>query len=423
MQYIIKTENGFELVNGGSSTEVKERLLENGIIPVLVIPFPFNLLKMKSNAGLTDKECKDLFFQLAGLVRSTGSIVTSVNLLYNKIDETQNTAFTYRSKIKNIIKHAAAYYYKDKFKKYIGFLKALRQNISEGAFMSATFIEYRFDEVAISLLKSAEKTGDLSGGFLKCSEYFESKRKYRNSILNTLAYPGLLFSLLYAAFLVFLFYVIPEFAKFFKQFPHMPASTVFVINTFAFLKNTYFYYTGLFAVLVLTFFYFFILNKNNARTKFFNALAQIPIAGALFQFEFLRYFMYEFSLFISSGTDIMQIIKFLKENTINDFYKSKLEIVYLHVITGYSLTESFNIAGFLRPQDIYYLDSAEKSGDLEAATMELSKTYGELFEFEMKIFKNALTIISVALVVVFILIIFLSVYLPLIKGMISLTGQ
>ena len=130
--------------------------------------------------------------------------------------------------------------------------------------------------------------------------------------------------------------------------------------------------------------------------------------------------MYQLSLLISSGADIRGIISFFKDNTKNSFYKDKLVVIHNHLMSGYGLAKSFEIASFLRVEDIYFIDSAEKSGSLDKATMELSKTYSEYFDTEMKLFKNALSGIAVALVVIFILIIFAGVYLPMINGMVSL---
>lgn len=426
MRYIAryKNEEGVTVwdlnIYGDSIREIEDTLLNKGIFADFVIPFPFSLTKYKRNGGLSDKQCKDLFFQLANLVRSSGNIFTVVNILYNKINAINQDKFVHRSKIRQALKKIIRYYYNDKFKHLITFLDDLRNRISAGDNLVNVFSEYKFDEVVVSLLKSGEKTGDLYAGFSKCMQYYESKQGYKKAIISAFSYPALLFILLYAAFLVFLFFVIPQFAMFFKQFHDISQSTKNVINLFAFLKEYYFYYTSLFVALGAVLFYFFILNKYNIRTKIFNGLATIPIVGELFQFEFLRYFMYQFALFISSGVDIMGIIKFFKDNTKNDFYKTKLEIIHLHLLSGYSLTKSFEIAAFLRPEDIYFIDAAEKSGTLDEAAMELSKTYSEYFDIEMKLFKNVLSTLAIVMVVVFILIIFTSVYLPLIHGMISI---
>ncbi|MCL4429091.1 MAG: type II secretion system F family protein [Deltaproteobacteria bacterium] len=425
MQYLIryKNENGlsvWDTIKGESAAEIRDNLLDNGVLPDILLPAPFSLKKYKANAGLSDKQCKDIFFQLANLINSSGNISTAVNFLHDKINAINQDKFVHRSKIRRVIKKFIKYYYNDKFKYLIKFIDSLKDRVHKGDNLIGIFSDNKFDEVAISLLKSAERTGDLYNGFMKCMQYYESKIGYKKAILDTLLYPALLFSLLYIAFLTFLFYVIPSFASFFKEFPHVPPSTLAIINLFALLRKYSIFYTGAFIAGCILLFYFFVLNKYNLRTKIFNGLASIPIVGELFQFEFLRYFMYQLSLLISSGADIRGIISFFKDNTKNSFYKDKLVVIHNHLMSGYGLAKSFEIASFLRVEDIYFIDSAEKSGSLDKATMELSKTYSEYFDTEMKLFKNALSGIAVALVVIFILIIFAGVYLPMINGMVSL---
>lgn len=422
MQYLVKTSYGFKTAEGESAPAVRDYFLENGVVASFVIPWPFDLSKYKSNAGLKDKECYDLFFQLANLMRSTGSIGTSVNILYDRVNMTQSAGFA-RSKIKAAVRKLAARYYRDKFKKYLYFLKNFKEEVARGAELTKVFADHRFNEVVLTLLKaSAEKTGDYVAGFEKCAEFFETKRKYKKGLIDTLAYPALLFATLYVSFLVLTFYAVPMFAAFFKNFHGVAKSTLFVINMFGFFKEYFIYYTGGFLLALAVFYYFFILDKYGIKTKFFNTLAQIPVVGTLFQFEFLRYFAYEFGVLTSAGETPQAIMKFFIGTTANGFYRQKIRLVYDHVVFGYSLWESFQIAEFLRPQDIYFISSAETSGSLDSAFMELSKTYEALFDLEVKVFRKVLQGIFFAIIIFFIIFIFTGVYLPMIKGMQTISG-
>ena len=422
MQYLVKTPYNFKVVQGESVALVKNHFLEEGIVINFIIPWPFDLNRFKFNAGLNDKQCYDLFFQLANLMRSTGSIGTSINILYDRMNMSQNTnlGFT-RSKIKSILRKLAEKYYRDKFKKLLYFLRTFREEISKGVELPKIFADNNFNEVVLTLLKaSAEKTGDYVIGFEKCTEFFETKRKYRKGLIDTLAYPAMLFVALYGSFLVLTFYAMPMFAIFFKNFHGIAKSTLFIINLFTFLKQYYFYYTGIFIFALVIFYYLFILDKYRIKTRFFNKLAQVPVLGSLFQFEFLRYFSYEFGTLIASGETPQAIMKFFMSNTKNSFYKQKIGLAYDHVVYGYSLWESFQIAEFLRPQDIYFIAAAETSGSLDSAFLELSKTYELAFDLEVKIFRQVLQGVFFAIIICFILFIFTGVYLPMIEGMISL---
>ncbi|MHB1546988.1 MAG: type II secretion system F family protein, partial [bacterium] len=325
---------------GETADSVNAALLNDGFLPVLVIPDFFEFINKTRNAGLSDTVCGDMFRELAGLTDSTGSIIKALFHMHQRTDR-KASKFRYKSIVKNFINDAVNLYYKDKYKNKNKFLTAAREDIDAGLTLSTTLKAFEFDEFAVSLTDVAEKAGDLPGIFRKIAGYYETKRGYKKSFLSAMSYPAGLFALLSVVFLVFLFYVIPAFGTFFKSFPHIPARTLFVINLFASLRRFFMVYTGLLLIASISLLYIWITNWKNIRHRVFNKLATLPVIGFFFKFNYLRWYFYQFSVLLSAGQTPLSIMDYLRKTTSNEYFQNKFDIIYANLIAGGSLADAF----------------------------------------------------------------------------------
>lgn len=417
MQYLILVDKKFKLVEANSGKELSDYYFNLGKVVDLTIPFP---LKVKSNvnASMNTKTCIELFKGLKDLMHSTNNLTVSIDMMLQQY--TKSTRKNRLSAVSRFMDKLVSDHYRAKFKKIIEFLEEYRRYTIQGESMYKIFEDKNFDQVALVLLKTISKSKSYEVAFEKCAEYYENKSKYKSGLISAMLYPFLLFALLYVALLVFIFYVVPKFLIFFKQFPKIPPATEFVFNVFTWLRVYYFYYTVGAIILIFVFINLILLDKFKVRTKIINKLSLIPIVGDMFKYEFLRYFMYEFNILYVSGESINNILEFFMKNTKNEFFKPKVNALYSHSITGVSLADSLSASDMLEPQDLYYLSIADSSGSLDAATLELSEKFNKKYEMYMKSFKIMLNAIAMVMVIFFLLTLFMSVYMPLIKGMMEI---
>lgn len=404
---------------GINVSDVRNIMFEEGLNPSIIIPDFINAMDKTKNGGMKDKFLIIFFRDLANLVQSTGSLSKSVNFLYNR--SPQNTL-----KVKanpGVLDNIVIRYYKDKYKNRDAFLLAAIKDIDTGYMFSKTLVDFEFDELAVNLVKVSESTGDAAVIFKKISNYFEIKTAYKNSFVSALSYPLFLMSLIFATFTVFIFYVIPAFSSFFKNFKHIPKKTLFTLNLFANIKEFYFIYLGTAVFIAGILVYLWLSNFKMIREKVFKKLADIPVAGHFFKFNFLRWYFYQFSVLISAGHTYTGILEYFKNITKNEYFKAKFDLIYSNLVAGKMLNESFSAAEILRPEDLDSIYTAEVSGTLDETMMTLSEAYRALSDMEIKVITKVLNGLVVAIVVFFILFIFLSVYLPMIMGVVSLPGN
>ena len=97
MEYLVLS--GFKLVKetGETKAEVENKLLDQGIVPSLIIRNFF-----KSGKILSNKEASNFFESLTFLFRSTGSMTKSLKFLEDRYDKTK-IKFHYNNKLKDFI--------------------------------------------------------------------------------------------------------------------------------------------------------------------------------------------------------------------------------------------------------------------------------------------------------------------------------
>lgn len=386
-------------------------------MPLLVIPNIFlDIIHPLQNGGMKDKELSLFFMELYQLTSSTGSIGKAFSYMDK---DNKKPAYNENRKIIYIFKWLYYNHRESKLKNKKKLIKDVISMLDKGQTIREVFALNYFDEIVLSLIDMASSTGDYPQIFLKISEYFGTKDDYKKSIMGAVAYPAFLFFLLFLAFLVFLYYIIPTFALFFSQFPHIDGFTKNTLNLFAYIKSIFVYY-ALFAGLALV---LLASNLGDIKTKIMSFVINIPQIGNIFKYNYLNWFFYQFSIMISSGLTITAILDYFRRNISNPFFRQKFDATYTKLMDGFTLHESLNNVNFLEEEVTESIEYAEIGGFLPETIMRLSKEFKDKSNLSVKLFTKGLFFLAMVSVVIFLLLMFFVLFLPLIRGMVNLPGS
>ena len=410
---------GFKIVKetGETKAEAENKLLDKGLVPSLIIKNFF-----KRDRLLSNKEAANFFESLTFLFRSSGSMTKSLKFLEDRYDKTK-VKFHYNSKLKDFISTEFRKYLTEKYKKRLELARNLRRKLESGYTLSGVLKEYKFDEIVIGLATSAETgTGDWVGTFKKITDYYTTKEKYSKGLIKELAYPAVLLLAAFSGFLVFIFYVIPAFDKFFSSFSNVPAATLITLGFFMNIKR-YFALYGLFILVIIgVLAYIWFSNYKDVRGGFYKKLAATPGIGYFFRFSYLKWYLYEYSILLSAGKTHMAIVKYLLDNARNDFFKDKFTVIYSYLSNGSTLTESLNGSDLLRPEDLDRLSSAEAGGGIDETMLLISEEYEEVVNLQMKLIGKITNYIVLLIIAGFIVFMFGGIYIPMLEGMMGMAG-
>ncbi|MCL4427932.1 MAG: type II secretion system F family protein [Deltaproteobacteria bacterium] len=420
--YLIKfyTPEGNSLIKNipaESLSEAKSAIILEGYMPVLALPNIFlDILRPVRNAGMKDKELSVFFMEFYQLAKSSGSVSKALSYM----DKEHKKPFA-SGKYK-LLYPVEWLYYNHKLSKSRNRLKLINNCVSllnKGETLKEIFISNNFEEIVLSLLDLADSTGDYPQTFLKISEYFDTKNIYKKSITGALAYPAFLFFLLFVAFLVFLYYIIPTFALFFSQFPHIPQSTENILSLFNYLKNI-FVYCIILAAFALAAFGF---DLFKVKTKTASFMYDIPQIRSIVNYGYLNWIFYQFSLMISSGVTVNGAFNYFRKNTSKIYFKNKFELIYADLIRGITLHDSMVNANFLSEDVVESIGYAEIGGFLPETVLGLSQEFKEKSRRYIELFTKGLFFLAIVSVVAFLLLMFFSLFLPLIQGMVELPAN
>ncbi|MHB1661649.1 MAG: type II secretion system F family protein [bacterium] len=397
--------------------EAKSMLIREGYMPASAMPNIFlDIFRPVKNAGLKDKELSLFFTELYQLTKSAGSVSKAFGYM-NK--ENKKPVISQKGKLSYPLKWLYYNHRQSKLRNRLKLVKDCVSMLDKGEALKDIFILNNFEEIVLSLLDLAGSTGDYPQAFLKISEYFDIKNIYRKNLAEALAYPIFLFFLLFVAFSVFIYYIIPAFASFFSQFPRIPASTKDVINLFIYLKSI-FIYCIIFAGSIIIAFYFDLL-RIKTRLAFF--ILNIPQIRNILNYGYLNWFFYQFSLMASSGITVTAIFNYFRKNTYKAYFRNKFEIIYADLMNGITLHNSMANAGFLSDDIVESIGYAETGGFLPETVLRLSEEFKEKSSRSMRLFTKALFFLAMVSVVIFLFLMFFSLFLPLIQGMVGLPAN
>lgn len=402
------------------SSDVRIRLASEGYLPSFVVPNIFlNIFHPIKNAGMKDKELSVFFIELYQLAQSVGSIGKAFYHMNKKEGRESKTNKKRKEKFIYLLKWLYDDHRRAKIKNRRKLVGDCTVMLEKGYTLGEIFKVNHFEELVLSLVDLAASTGNYPEVFLKISEFFDAKDLYRKNVVGTMAYPAFLFFLLFAAFTVFLYYIIPTFASFFSQFSRIPPSTEYVIRLFAYIKSIFIYII----VLAVSIFAIIIFDLFEIKSRLSALFLNIPTVRNIFNYNYLSWFFYRFSLMVSSGLTITVMFDYFRNNTEKRYFKHKFDLVYNRLMSGFTLRDSLGNADFLSEDVIESIGYGEIGGFLPDTILRLSKDFKEKSSYAMRLFTKALFSLAMVSVVLFLLLMFFSLFLPLIQGMVSLPGN
>ena len=417
MEYLALVGFKITKIDAENKAEAQNTLLDKGLIPSVIVRNYFKRDKLLSN-----KEAANFFESLTFLFRSTGSMTKSLKFLEDRYDKTK-VKFHYSSKIKDFLSTEVRKYLTEKYKKRLDFARNLRKKLETGFTLSNVLKEYKFDEIVVGLINSAETgTGDWVETFKKITDYYTTKEKYSKGLLKELAYPSVLFVAALSGFLTFIFYVIPAFDKFFKTMPNAPKATLETLGFFMNIKH-YFALYGLTIVVITGFLaYIWISNYKGIRGKVYENMAGFPGIGYFFRFSYLKWYLYEYSILLSAGKTHASIVKYILDNARNDFFRGKFKTIYTHLLGGATLYTSFSASDLLRPEDLDRISSAEVGGGIDETMLLISQEYEDIVNLQMKVIGKVANYLTLIFIAGFIIFMFAGIYMPMMTGMMGMAG-
>lgn len=269
-------------------------------------------------------------------------------------------------------------------------------------------------EMHYAMIFIGEQSGRLVEIFVKIAADLDKKIVYKKKLKKALFYPATVLFAMIGAFLLAILLIIPEFSNFFAESQIvLPFVTRSMISIEFFVRNF-----GIYALILLIFAGFLIrrLHQKSQKFRLFcdRTALKIPFFGKIIlNFQNERYFSALF-LMQSSGLALDEAIKIGAQVFSNAALKMSAEKILQILKTGKNIESSTKNADFLDAVTKAMLSAGEKSGNLDAMLLAISRHYdertNELLDRSLLYLEPALNVFMAALVLYLALGIFLPIW-------------
>ena len=290
----------------------------------------------------------------------------------------------------------------------------IREKIEEGLALSEAMSLYPeiFSRMQINMVLVAEEGGVLPEILDRIALILENEKDTKEKIKTATRYPKLVVTALGIAFLILMWFVVPQFQKIYGKFgKKLPLPTRVLFGFYMFLKN---YWWLIILILLLSYLLFRKwVNTESGRWKFDKFKLKVYIFGPLFLKIYLERFTRVLALMIQSGVPIVQALDIVAGVTNNVVIENAIIQVKNSILEGKTLAEPMAANRYFTEMVVQMVTIGENTGKLDYMLMKVANYYEKEVDYTIKNLSTLLEPILIAGLAVIVLFFALAIYLPM----------
>ena len=256
-------------------------------------------------------------------------------------------------------------------------LSSIVEAIQAGSKFSESLKDYPtiFDEVYVSMIEVAEKTGKLGEVLHDLAEMIRWQDELISKSKKILIYPAFVFSVVFAVMLFLMVYLVPQLSGFLTNFDtELPFYTAALIATSNFISG-YWYIIVAVPIIVPIFITIGVKNSHSFHFSYDQFKLKMPLIGPIsYRIKLARFANY-FALMYSSGITVLESIELSKKIMANLALEDALQRVHNQIADGESISSSFATVGLFSPLIIRMVSIGETTGEMDVALKNVSYFY------------------------------------------------
>lgn len=232
-----------------------------------------------------------------------------------------------------------------------------------------------FPALLISMIKTAEATGELESTLDDMANYYTDIENTRKAMISAMSYPSIVFLFSIAVVVFIMLYVIPQFEQIYSSSgATLNGFTLVIISISNYLKNNI---MKLLLIIVLIILGIVILYKNiKAFRKALQEFAmKIPLFGKIIIYKEMNIFAKTFASLLNNNVFITDSMNLLSEVTNNEIYKEIMFETIDYVARGDKISTAFHKHWAVPDVAYYMIVTGESTGALGAMMDKVAEYY------------------------------------------------
>ena len=301
-------------------------------------------------------------------------------------------------------------------KKLRAAIREMQADVEKGESLATSMRRHPkiFPAILVNMVAAGEASGNLEESFRQMELYFDRSKRTKSKVTSAMIYPCVLIVVMIVVLIVMMTKIIPNFLKTFEDMDaELPKITLGVMAVCEWFKSWWWVPLLVLAALIVGGILF---HRTNKGKHFFGWLARkTPVVGNLTVKTACATFCRTMEVLIGSGLTLTDSMDLAASNMGNIYYLEAIRDARALVAEGTPLRESLVRTGIFPPMVSNLVGVGEETGDLQSMMGKVADYYDEEVEEATKKLLNLMEPAIIIFMAVFVVIIVLAIYLPMIN--------
>lgn len=301
-------------------------------------------------------------------------------------------------------------------KKLRAAIREMQADVEKGESLASSMRRHPkiFPAILVNMVSAGEASGNLEESFRQMELYFERSKRTKSKVTSAMIYPCVLIVVMIVVLIVMMTKIIPNFLKTFEDMDaELPKITLGVMAVCEWFKSWWWVPLLVLAALIVGGILF---HRTDKGKHFFGWLARkTPVVGNLTVKTACATFCRTMEVLIGSGLTLTDSMDLAASNMGNIYYLEAIRDARALVAEGTPLRESLVRTGIFPPMVSNLVGVGEETGDLQSMMGKVADYYDEEVDEATKKLLNLMEPAIIIVMAVFVVIIVLAIYLPMIN--------
>lgn len=301
-------------------------------------------------------------------------------------------------------------------KKLRAAIREMQADVEKGESLATSMRRHPkiFPAILVNMVSAGEASGNLEESFRQMELYFERSKRTKSKVTSAMIYPCVLIVVMIIVLIVMMTKIIPNFLKTFEDMDaELPKITLGVMAVCEWFKSWWWVPLLVLAALIVGGILF---HRTDKGKHFFGWLARkTPVVGNLTVKTACATFCRTMEVLIGSGLTLTDSMDLAASNMGNIYYLEAIRDARALVAEGTPLRESLVRTGIFPPMVSNLVGVGEETGDLQSMMGKVADYYDEEVDEATKKLLNLMEPAIIIFMAVFVVIIVLAIYLPMIN--------
>lgn len=301
-------------------------------------------------------------------------------------------------------------------KKLRAAIREMQADVEKGESLAVSMRRHPkiFPAILVNMVAAGEASGNLEESFRQMELYFDRSKRTKSKVTSAMIYPCVLIVVMIVVLIVMMTKIIPNFLKTFEDMDaELPKLTQGVMAVCEWFKSWWWVPLLVLVALIVGGVLF---HRTDKGKHFFGWLARkTPVVGNLTVKTACATFCRTMEVLIGSGLTLTDSMDLAASNMDNIYYLEAIRDARALVAEGTPLRESLLRTGLFPPMVSNLVGVGEETGDLQSMMGKVADYYDEEVEEATKKLLNLMEPAIIIFMAVFVVIIVLAIYLPMIN--------